>query len=350
MSDYVTELRREVVGAHAAHRAGTARTRRRHRGPQLAWVVAAAALIVAAVLVVHFIPQPQPTSKPRVVKLLRLGGDPADGMLAGGSLWVADFGRSEVVRIDPARRKVIARIPIADGPEHLGAADGNVWASATTSNGQSVLWRIDRTTNRATGHFDAGYCMDLAVTPGRVWLARRDEDHSVDVFSSANGRRIARLPIQTPLGLTAAGGWVWVAAARGTVVRIGERSGRIEHRWPQLAPSNGDGGSSSIVADRSGAWVLDSAGGRLLRLEGDEVVRTLRIEETTQPIMAKAADGLWVVTSDDARASGIARIDPRTGKVTARVGLGNHYPRALVPSPEGLWVIAGDGTALLIDT
>ena len=116
-----------------------------------------------------------------------------------------------------------------------------------------------------------------------------------------------------------------------------------------LAPSNGDWDAHSIAADRSGAWVIDSAGGRLLRLEGDQVVRTLRIGET-QPIMAKAADGLWVVMSDDARASGIARIDPRTGKVTATIGLGSHYPRALVPSREGLWVIAGDGTALLIDT
>ena len=34
MSDFVTELRHEVVGAHATHRVAAARTRRRRRVPQ----------------------------------------------------------------------------------------------------------------------------------------------------------------------------------------------------------------------------------------------------------------------------------------------------------------------------
>ena len=349
MSDYITELRREVVGAHAAHRVGTARTRRRHRGPQLAWVVAAAALLVAAVLVVRFIPQPQPTTKPRVVKLLRLGGDPMDGVFAAGSLWVADFGSSHIVRIDPKRRKVTARIPLGESPENLSAGDGGVWATSLTADATSILWEVNRATNRVAQRIDTGYGPDLATTPGRVWLARRDDQHSIDVFSSADGRRIGRLPFETPVGITAAGGSIWVAAARGTIVRIGDRSGRIERRWPQLAPSNRDWGPHSIAADRSGAWVIDSAGGRLLRLEGNEVVRSLAIGES-KPIMAETSDGLWFVRSDEPTASGIARVDPRTGKVTATIGLGTHYPRALVPVRGGLWVIAGDGTALLIDT
>ena len=36
--------------------------------------------------------------------------------------------------------------------------------------------------------------------------------------------------------------------------------------------------------------------------------------------------------------------------MTATVELGAHYPRALVPAPGELWVISGDGTAVLIDT
>ena len=56
------------------------------------------------------------------------------------------------------------------------------------------------------------------------------------------------------------------------------------------------------------------------------------------------------MTSDEPQASAVDRIDPRTGKVTATVQLGTHYPRALVPVRGGLWVIAGDGTAVLIDT
>ena len=42
--------------------------------------------------------------------------------------------------------------------------------------------------------------------------------------------------------------------------------------------------------------------------------------------------------------------DPARGGVTAIVDVGLHPPRALVPVPGGLWVIGGDGTAVLIDT
>ena len=49
MSDFVTELRREVVGAHAPHRVSAVRTRRRRRRPILAGAVALAALLFAVV-------------------------------------------------------------------------------------------------------------------------------------------------------------------------------------------------------------------------------------------------------------------------------------------------------------
>ena len=50
MSDFVTELRREVVGAHATHHVAAARTRRRRRrAASSAGAVALAALLVAVV-------------------------------------------------------------------------------------------------------------------------------------------------------------------------------------------------------------------------------------------------------------------------------------------------------------
>jgi hypothetical protein len=36
--------------------------------------------------------------------------------------------------------------------------------------------------------------------------------------------------------------------------------------------------------------------------------------------------------------------------VTAVVDVGRHRPQALVPVAGGLWVLGGDGTAVLIDT
>jgi DNA-binding beta-propeller fold protein YncE len=348
VSDLVTELRREVVTAHARHRVGAVRTRRRRRRPILAGAVALAVLLVAVVWTLRSLPPPQQSTEPRVVTLLRVGGDPADGVFAAGSLRVADYRVHQVVRIDPARRRVTARIPVGKAPESLATDDRSVWVNSTSSEGGSTLWRIDGGTGDVVGHVDTSYGIGLAVTPGRLWLARRDDQHSVDVFSTADGRRIARIPFEGIAGIASAGDSVWVARSGGTVTRIGEGTGRIEHSWPQLGSSAFGWGSGSIAADRSGAWIVDSGRGRLLRLEGNEVVRTLAIGHT-KPILARS-NGLWVVTRDDPRASAIERIDPRNGKVTATVSLGKHYPRALVPVPGGLWVIAGDGTALLIDT
>ena len=58
MSDFVTELRREVVGAHAAHRHSSARTRRRRWQPVLAGALALAVAAAAIVLAYRSLPAP----------------------------------------------------------------------------------------------------------------------------------------------------------------------------------------------------------------------------------------------------------------------------------------------------
>ena len=114
MSDFVTELRREVVGAHAAHRQSAARTRRRRWRPILAGALALAACVAAIVVAYRALPAPEQTAEPHVVKLLHIGGVPNDAVLAAGSLWVGILRRPpghphrprarEGDRADPARQ------------------------------------------------------------------------------------------------------------------------------------------------------------------------------------------------------------------------------------------------------
>jgi streptogramin lyase len=343
MSDFVTELRREVVAAHAQHRVAAVRTRRRRRRPVLAGAVALAALLVAVALVVRSIPRPEQTAEPRVVKVLHIGGNPTDGVLAAGSLWVAEFEHSQVVRIDPRTRKVIARIPVGDGSESIAGDDKGIWVRADR------LWRIDPRTNRATTPRAGPTGPEIAVSDGDAWVNNRNyiSGESVDRISPA-GEIVRRIPLQLPAELAVSGPRLWVSDDDGTIVRIDERSGQIEHRWPRLAPGGGNEASTTLLADPRGAWVLSPATGQIIRLDGNRVVRVLQIDDSVRPNMTRAADGLWVVTSDDPRHSAIERIDPRSGKVTATVQLGSHYPRALVPAPGGLWVVAGDGTVVLV--
>ena len=355
MSDFVTELRREVVGAHAQHRVSAARTRRRRRGPILAGAVALAALLVAVVMVMRSIPQPDQTAEPRVVKVLRIGGEPADGAAGDGSLWVTDFQNRQVVRIDPERRRVIARIRLDEAPNAIAADDGSVWALAELAHPRTRMWRIDPGSNRVATRSDDGNRWLPAMADGAVWVFREFvQTPTIDRLSPA-GKPTIRIPFYRGAGMAGAGRWLWALATDGTVARIDAGSGDVAHRWPRLAPlganpvgDGGDGGNA-IVADDDGAWVVSPGEGRLLRLEGDRVVRVLRIGASL-PMLAVSGDGLWVATSDDPRAAAIERIDPRSGKVTANVPLGTHYPRALVPVRGGLWVISGDGTVVLVDT
>jgi hypothetical protein len=137
------------------------------------------------------------------------------------------------------------------------------------------------------------------------------------------------------------------------VVRVNARSGRVEHVWPGLTPGlavdRDDTGA--IVADSGGAWIVGTQQSKIFRLEGGRIAGTLDIPANTKPLLAHTGGALWVASQDDARGHyQLSRIDPDRGGVTAVVDVGRHPPQALVPAPGGLWVVGGDGTAVLIDT
>jgi len=352
VSDFVTELRREVVTAHAAHRVAGARTRRRRRRPVVAGAVALAALLVAVVWAVRSVPAPEQTAEPRVVEVLEIGGDPADAAFGAGSLWVADYQSGQIVRIDPARRKVVARIPLGGQANNVAADDESVWARGDLTHPRTRMWRIDPASNRVVTRADGGNRWFPAIADGAVWVFHELVDPPTLERLSPRGVATTRIPFYRGNGLAGKGRWLWALGTDGTVVRIDARRGRIVNRWPQLAPPGANAvgdrdGREAIVADDDGAWVLSPGQEQLVRLEGDRVVRVLH-SGPSRAILAAAQDGLWVATGDDPSGSHIARYDPRTGERTATVELGTHYPRALVPGPGGLWVIAGDGTVVLV--
>ncbi len=352
MSDFVTELRREVVGAHAAHRHHAARARRRRRRTSLARVAALAALALGIVVGVRSLHSPEQSAGPRVAKVVQLGGIPIDGVFADGSLWVADSARSQVVRMDPRGGRVIARISVGISPEEIASGPAGLWVRGTGARADvAVLARIDPRTNRVVQRADAGAGTAVAVGANALWVSRRFESvERIDRLDPRSGRITGRTAFPRTDGLAVGGPTLWAVGHGGTVARIDAASGRIERRWPQLAPSDaGADSSDAIVADSRGAWVLSTDESAIFRLEGDRVTRRLPVPGLSQPLLARTPGAFWVASGDEGRGLYLlSRIDPDRGGVTAVVDLGHHRPQGLVPVPGGLWVIGGDGTAVLI--
>jgi hypothetical protein len=349
MSDFLTELRAEVLDAHAAQRRrGRAQWLPRPpafgRRPALVAATAAVALVLAVLALRAG--EPPPTSSPRVVDVIRIGGDPTAAVADGRSVWVADLTGRQLVQLDSTGRKVVARARFRGQPIALAAGAGGAWVRTAVDKGGTVE-RVEGTRTAKVG-----FGTSLAVGATRVWAADVElAPEGIHRIDAATARDLDLVAIPGVYTLAVVGEALWAVTGNGTVLRLDERTGRLRARWPAVALSPGTA-PPAIAADARGAWVLRTAQGadsQAIRLEGDRVARRLPIDPSVLPLIAQAPDGLWVVTSDAARGrSAVLRLDPETGAVTARVGLGRRNVTALVPVGAELWVVAGDGTVSIV--
>ncbi len=147
-----------------------------------------------------------------------------------------------------------------------------------------------------------------------------------------------------------AGGSVWARIrSPDMLVRIDPASDRVV---AQLALDP----FVSFAADREGLWVLAGFNGpkdRLLRLDPVSG-RTLAAVPVGGGLAALAADdeAVWVTEQGSGREhpSLLVRVDPRRGRVAARIPLGpDAAPVAVVPDGETVWVIDPDRAVWQVD-
>ena len=357
MSDFLTELRREVVGAHATHQRRSARSARARRWrPALAGAAALAALLVAVVIAVRSLPAPEPTAS------------------RGWSRWCASAA-SRSTGCSPAAR---CGWPTPSAPRWCG--------SIRTRGG---WWRGSAMTGNVEGHRRGGRtACGCAPRAGATWTtagcrgSTRARTAVADVVVTAPGTR-------SPSAAERSGPTAGSCHRRGsTRIDAASRRGHAPAspsgtptgspsrtascgRSPRTAPSPDRRGQRADPAalaaaggvgrdrrrqrdhraDAAGAWVLSTEQGAIFRLEGERITRKLAIDASAKPVLAATRGGLWVAAGDELRGRHrVVRIDPASGKETATVDLGAHRPQALVPVPGGLWVVCGDGTAVLIKT
>ena len=119
---------------------------------------------------------------------------------------------SPVVRIDPRRNRVVARIPLqkfrASG---IAFGDSGVWVSDA---GSDQVWRVDAALNSPSGSTKVGLGpLGVAFAAGSVWVANSG-DGTLSRIDPVTGRVARTIDVGgSPDGIAVAGDEIWVTVA-----------------------------------------------------------------------------------------------------------------------------------------
>jgi sugar lactone lactonase YvrE len=365
MSDYITGLRADLVEAAARHqhRGSLARRAlpvlpRAWSRPALAAVAVTAACVAAVVIAVSAIGPsvPRPTRR-HVAVSAKIADSVFDAVLSGGALWVTDFNEG-VVRVDPASGRVLDRIALAKSATTIGAGQRRLWALIDGTTGASMA-QIDPRSGRVIARHGVAQASPFGVftvDAGGLWLPASPPAIAMMRVPAPGRAPTALLRLGTDeyvVGAVATPGTLWVVTDHGMLVEADNLSGRIVESLPHaVTGSHGNGANefpvNGLAADADGVWAVDQDRAVVVRFSSGHIVQRIRTGGYPEAI-ALARGSLWVAVADTARRRyRVVRFDPSSGRSTGSADVGYHVPKALVPSSHGLWVVASDGTALLV--
>ena len=261
-------------------------------------------------------------------------GSPTFGLATGGgSVWVGGLGSGDVIRVDPATGKVVARVSVGARVFNLAAAPGAVWA---IDNALSTAVRVDTKTANVTARVPVGFQpYDIEWGFGSAWVANAGDG---TVWRITNGKVVKRIKVGAePNGLTAYRGALWVSDhTLGKVVRIDPATNRI----------------TATVKIPGADWITGLGDNIYVSQETNQVSRisvtTLRVTGTTKvarnPLGSTiVGKQLWVPCID---ANEVDVVDPATMKVVARRSAAGG-PIAVLSAFGHTWVSQSTGTKLL---
>ena len=367
--DFVTQLRlqlreaalQEERRAPAAQRLVLAR--RRLPGPAGVAAAATAAVLALAIALgaLSLRGEPEPT-KPKVVRSFRV----ADGLTSMdrgfGAVWATELSNGTVLRIDPRTRKVVARIPVAVAggrsvhPDAFVAAGaGAVWVLAGDlqnggHDGPVQLLRIDPRRNRVVARIPLAKPSGGTFSPqgvhvgeGVVWVIGSAGALQIDPVGNTPQRYV---PITgAERGVVARGDALWMLGLDGRLRQVDARSGRTVRtvRVPVSARTRlggGDPGQLSLVSDQR-LTVFDATNGRVLWRAS--------FEAPLRSFAPGRDDTLWVfLDRAPERRDRVVRIDGGTGRRTGQVDLSDPGVAGLAQIGRDLWVAGSDGRIAVV--
>jgi DNA-binding beta-propeller fold protein YncE len=307
------------------------------------------AVLVAAAVVVSFWAvrgvQRSPGVASPVVARIAVDDSPRQAVLAADGLWVV--GERALYRIDPVSNRVVATIPVGTvvaAPAAVALTGGAAWVPAGTS---TTLWRVDLAAERVAGRVRLDRTLlgpvGVAARDGTVWVSCCAFQHGPGpagmllAVDTRRNRVAARLPVADgPLAVTAGAGAVWVATARGGVLRIDPASNRVVGRVALAAGSRVE----AITATAGAVWAVDTGDGHLLRLDPGSGRVGLAVPAPVPRGIGVGDAGAWAIVTNDRT---LARVDERAGRLRARVPAEVvRDVRGIAVGPGALWVTTGN--------
>jgi hypothetical protein len=282
--------------------------------------------------------EPAPAA-PKVVTRLAPAGGLDMVVPAFGSAWLTDTDSQTLLRMDPATRRVIARIPL-HGRISLAPARGALWVGVTR-DGEFRLLRIGPRTNRIAARLrvpDVPGGMPFMVGDN-LWVLGAEAAVRIDQKS---GRPTATVRTAREgyilRTFAAAGGDLWVHTSDGRLLRLDGRTGKREAtlRMPDGSGISDLGTNGLFLFDQASISRVDSKLHRLWRTPIPSIGS------------AVAADGrLWVETPGR-RGDRVLTVDPRTGHVVGGVDVGEFGAQFMSPIGSDVWMTTAGGHVVIL--
>ena len=166
------------------------------------------------------------------------------------------------------------------------------------------------------------------------------------------GKVVATIPVPFVGGLAIGAGSVWVAnMSPRTVTRIDPETNAVVATIP-LGEPDFLWGPTRLAFGHGSVWALDGLTSSVMRIdpEANRVSTTIPLGSPTQfssgPLgLVVTSDAVWVANTwgtSEAPDGSVVRIDPRTDRVVARIGLGaspsDGGPTAITASDDAVWI------------
>lgn len=255
---------------------------------------------------------PMPSEKYVTPSVSQLGKW-VEGLAYDGQwLWAAESGQRTIAKVDPHTGQVAARVKVGRLPVSMASA-GNGWTYALVETDKTV-WRQPGNGNGSVLAHLAGCPQDMTLAGGTPWVLVMPDCSSAQsqvVRVDPGSGQQATSPLLGEWGqaMTAVGGQIWVAHARGPAISVTEqatmRTNWVDARgaslWSLTANSTAVYAGGRIEENNDAGLVVMFDPQRQIEMRRATVSeRVAEIASNDQHVVAVGAKGtIWVLSAQD---------------------------------------------------